>query len=343
MKTKGVIIALALAFLVSSGSAFAQDSKKKQSGGLFSGSPLSWTVEPMVNQYVKQVTRHYNLNEDQETYTRQLLSQRTKRFLADHERDARSLLAEYWYYQRSGEIPTAEAAKDWAVRSEPLMAAMRKEIVDGNMSWREILTEDQRKLHDADLEIMKTQFGRFDEQMKRWREGDVKPGDLFGDRKKPTGTSVTRRYEDIWEYRVRSFIEAYNLDKGQQETARSILREMKDKAARYREKNKDKLASIENQLKALSTSGAKKTPADIEQAVKQRKKLQQSLAETYKPIREGMWQELLHRLERIPTDDQRQARAAYSERLNKRLGRDKKPDVASSQSRPAATTQPASK
>ena len=303
MRINRAIMALVILLII--GMAQAQEADGKKKGGLFSDSPLTWTIEPILNQYVGMVTRHYNLNEDQENYTRKLLGQRVKGFLGEHEKDARSLLDEYWYYQRSGQLPTPEAAKDWAIRSEPLMAAMRKEIIDGNMAWREVLDEKQRKQHDKDLKIMHQQFDRFDGQMKRWREGKVLPSDIPGVQAKRTAIRTTRRFEDIWEYRVRSFIQAYKLDVGQQQTAQSILREMKDEAARYREKHKDQFDRIEAELGKLSKSDPKQTAEEIEAAVKTRITLQERLADLHRPIQQDMWNELLRRLERIPTDDQR--------------------------------------
>ena len=98
----------------------------------YAGSPLTWGVEPIIDNYVSQMTRYYNLTPDQEEYTRQLLTQRVKRFLNDYEKDVRTLFAEYWYLQLRGEAPSIEEAKDLARRGGPLVAAIKKEILDGN-------------------------------------------------------------------------------------------------------------------------------------------------------------------------------------------------------------------
>ncbi|MDM8008806.1 MAG: hypothetical protein QUV05_21925 [Phycisphaerae bacterium] len=279
----------------------------------YAGSPLTWGVEPIIDNYVSQMTRYYNLTPDQEEYTRQLLNQRVKRFLNDYEKDVRTLFAEYWYLQLRGEAPSVEEAKDLARRGGPLIAAIKKEILDGNQKWREILDENQRKIHDRDLEQMHKTFDEFEQRLDRWSKGIVEPTDIGQRKVGPRSAPI--KPEDAWDYRVSSFIAEYNLDAGQQGTARSILRELKDEAKRYRERNQEKLTALNNQLKEMYASEPKTDPEERKKAAEEIKKINERLNEVERPIREDLWRQLLMRLERIPTEDQRRMHREKQDRM----------------------------
>jgi len=302
-----------------------------RSGNPMSGSPLGWQIEPIIEVYVRNMSRHYDLTSEQEEYTRQLMNKRVKQFLKDYEKDARSLFAEYYYYQVNKQMPSPELARDWARRTAPLASAIRKEIFDGNMEWRHILNEGQRGKHDRDLELMKRQFDQFDQQLDRWSKGEVRREDI-------TGTVSHRpikmtKCEDAWEYRVRSFIVEYNLDAGQQQTAYSILRELKDQAGRYREEHKQEFQEMEAKLAELSQGRPMTTDEERKNAREEHEKLEARQTDLERVIRVGMSNQLLARLDRIPTSDQRRTREARLHALNVRGGR--------ATTAPATTTQPA--
>lgn len=339
MKTRLIITLVATALATFVTPALAQD-EEKSGGGIFGGSPLHWTIEPILDKYVEHITRYYNLNEDQEAFTKQLLNKRVKSFLTEHEREARVLFAELWYYQRKRELPSPDAAKQWAARGGPLMAAIEKEVVEGNMLWREILDEKQREMHDKDLEVMHQQFALFRDRMERWKNGDVKEEDIFGRNSNITQSRVDRRPEDQWELRVRYFIQAFNLDEGQQETAWSIHRELVDKAGRYREQNKERFERIEKEFAKLAQSQPQRDKEALRQAHERRRELQRELAELDKPIQEEMFTELMTRLDKIPTADQRKHRDKYEQNLKRNIEQ-REAVVAGSTSQPAAETQPA--
>ncbi|MBI4580470.1 MAG: hypothetical protein HY718_12250 [Planctomycetes bacterium] len=309
------------------------DNRPKDSGGIFTGSPLFWRTDWVLDLYVSQITRYYNLNKEQEEYTRKLLGQRVKVFLQDHERDVRSLLAEYMEYQMSQELPDAKAAQDFARRAGPLAREIRKEILEGNMRWREILDDQQRTKHDQDLKQMTMFFDNLEQGLERWKQGKVQPTDLPG-RVGPRPTHLTR-IEDAWDYWVRSFIQSYKLDEGQKQTAYSILRELKDEATRYREANKEKFAELETALKAIRGRTPKTDPEELAKYQEETARVAKQRAELERPIT-ALFGQLQSRVDAIPTVDQRKARQAELDRLRLAARRPAtRPAVAAS--RPAAT------
>ena len=58
-------------------------------------------------------------------------------------------------------------------------AEARKAIMDGNMEWREILDDEQKKRHDQDLRGLETYFKNMEERMDRWSKGDVEERDMM--------------------------------------------------------------------------------------------------------------------------------------------------------------------
>jgi hypothetical protein len=268
-------------------------------------SPLYWSVNTILDSYVQQMGRYYSLTPAQQEYTKDLLNQRVKRFLTDYEKDVRWLAEEMWDYYGKGEMPPAEIAKEWGTRAKPLMSAIRHEIIDGNMKWREILTDEQRKQHDKDLDLMNKQFDEWEQKFDRWSKGDVQPSDFPGMLSHQPRT--VRKSEDAWEYYVRNFITIYNLDEGQKQTAYSVLRTLREEAGHYRDAHKEEYAKIDSGEAEASGAAKKSDPEEIKKSLEVNRKRMAERRELDKPIA-GMFIRLKTQLNEIPTSEQRQAR-----------------------------------
>ncbi|HOB75251.1 MAG TPA: hypothetical protein PKG54_12090 [Phycisphaerae bacterium] len=281
-------------------------------------SPLFWDVQTIIDQYVKVMSSHYQLTENQEQYTRELMNRRVKQFLKEYEKDVRTLMSEYYDYQLRREMPSPEAARDFAARATPLITAIRQEILDGNMQWRRILNDEQLKKHDRDLEMIHATFDNYEGTMKRWAEGDVHPTDV-GIRERNPARNVIK-VEDAMGYYVRNFINQYNLDQGQRETAYSILREAREEAGRYRESHKAEFAELEARQKELAASNPDKEE-DLKRIKEEGRKLTERRAELEKPLTEELFARFKERLDTIPTADQRAAYEARQTALKERLAK----------------------
>lgn len=324
----------------------------------FKGSPLYWQVDLILANVAGKLTRIYNLTEDQEEYTRKLLTRRVKRFLHQHEGQVRPLVAEYVAYQTGQSIPPPETAKVFAERAMPLLAAMHKEIVDGNMQWRRILNAEQQAIHDRDLKLIDKTFARYDQQFRRWKAGQLLASDFPSVISR--GPHRIMKNEDAWEYYVRRFIEDYQLDAGQAESAWSVLRTMREEARSYREAHREALARLDTEYAKL-TAGTRKTDTQaLKKARERRIELDKQREVLEKPIRHDMFERLKKQLDAIPRDDQKQARAqrdkqvkateaearrAYRERLKRQRGiaqtRPASPMTHPAPLRPVAATAPA--
>ena len=69
--------------------AFAQVQPQKPKVPATPNTPLYWSVDLILNNYVKALSSNYKLTPEQEEFTKGLLSQRVQRFLMDNEKDVR--------------------------------------------------------------------------------------------------------------------------------------------------------------------------------------------------------------------------------------------------------------
>ena len=81
-RTLFILSLTTLLALLSSNPALAQSKKTGKVENLGNTSPFEWVVEKMLDTFVKQMTKTYDLDEGQEKYTRMLTTRRTSRVLA---------------------------------------------------------------------------------------------------------------------------------------------------------------------------------------------------------------------------------------------------------------------
>lgn len=322
---------------IMAGRGFAQQNQSGNSQGV-DNNPMGWQVDSLMKAAVNQIARQYNLDEKQQEYTQKLMTQRVKGFLQNNERDLRILFSEWWDYQLGGQTPPPEAAKDFARRAAPLFSAMHQEIIDGNLKWREILNEEQRKLHDRDIEGIDKAFDQYDKQFQRWAKGEFQAGD-FGSRVSSQPRPIMKS-EDAWQYYVRHFIQDYRLDEGQQQTAYSALRRMREEAAAYRDAHKQDFTELESKYNELAEAAPKTDPEELEKAKRARKELDGRRERLEREISTSMFDRLKKELDGIPRDDQRKA---FEQRLANLKEVEKKARAAFiARTQPAAASQPES-
>jgi hypothetical protein len=311
---------------------------QKDRGNPLVGSPLFWKTEDVVDVYVRAISRYYNLTEKQTEYTQKFMTQRIKRFMDQYETDVRGMMHELAEYQLNRQLPPAEMAKEFAGRATPIVEAIREEIMDGTMTWRRILNEDQKKIHDRDLKILENEFKRYNTALDRWSRGEVTDTDLPGFRGRGTGPIIIQKPEDAWRSYVRAFKRNYYLDRSQQEVADSILRELIQEATKYREANKEAFAQLNAALDAFSSAPRTSDKEERKQRQQEFRKLYQRKEALEQKISVDMFNRLKAQLEKIPTVDQRKQREEHLNRLRELVNSHRR----GPQTKPAAapTTQP---
>ena len=126
----------------------------------------------LIDNYARFMSRKYSLTDDQDAFTRQLLRERANAFLDSHENDLRDLFEQLFQVRAGGDIGT-DGIMAWSKRAAPLYEEAKKLIEQGNNEFREILNEDQKKIHDEDLKTMAESFSTTDGMLTRMSSGEM--------------------------------------------------------------------------------------------------------------------------------------------------------------------------
>lgn len=300
-------------------------------------------VDSMIQQAADNVSRRYNLNEEQTRFTHDMMVKRVTKFLAEHDDELWPLVRELVSHQQQGKALDPATARRLSKIAQPIFEEAQAAILEANEEWRGILNDQQMQLHDYDLKEMRTTFGDMEQQFNQWEQGRAQANQgifpaarvdkppVVNPQPPEPGKSATAKVigqkEEWWDGYVESFMKDYELDAGQITTAQSILKEMKERAAAYRQTHKAEFVETEKKAAdALKAADRQKHRAAIEEE----RKLSQPIGE--------MFGELKERLEKIPRPAQRQKFEA--KRQAARRGKAPSPTTRQAAER-VPTTQPA--
>ena len=145
-------------------------------------------VDLMVNTYSRFLARKYDLNEEQDEYTRQYLAEQANLFMDAHRDEVSDLIDRMFEVRTGGEMESDELI-DWGKRILPIYQEAKKIIVMGNGEWRDILTDEQKAIHDSDLKMMHQSFETTEDQLHRIVTGEMSVEEF----RKPRNTRRTTR------------------------------------------------------------------------------------------------------------------------------------------------------
>ena len=148
---------------------FAQDEERTNTTGY---NAIIDNFDLLVDNYSRFLGRKYDLTEEQDEYTKYLLRERSYEFLEQHEDNLRNLVDRLFDVRTGGEM-TMEELIQWGQQAQPIYQEAKKLIIAGNEEWREILTPEQQKIHDEDLELMTQSFETTEEQLNRMLAGEM--------------------------------------------------------------------------------------------------------------------------------------------------------------------------
>ncbi len=297
-------------------------------------------VDALIEQAVKNVSARYNLNTEQEQVTRTMMFDGVKKFLNHNREEIWPLIRELIRLQVGGTPPDADVAKRLGPTALRLVEEAKRAILDANMEWRKILSDEQVKMHDFDLSEMDKTFKKVTENFESWKDGNPVPAQLFppapegklpGEPDTPRRPAmVAQHLEDQWDAYVNKFIRDYELNDGQIEAARSVLRQLKERAADYRTTNADKFAAND-----AAAAGAARANDGIlvAKAAAEKKELSAPIV--------AMFDELKQRLEPIPDAAQIEKYQARHEGRPVRRQPTTAPATQEATTKPAPATQPA--
>jgi hypothetical protein len=157
-----------LATLALTPAAFAQQQAEPMTG------PLSQmiNVPQLVENYARFLARKYNLDENQEKATIDILQKRTQEFLANHEEKIFELYNGMLQVRGGGDMSQEELIA-WGKAAMPIYQDAKEIIIGGNAEWRQLLNDEQRAMHDEDVKLMHESFITTDEQLARIVTGEM--------------------------------------------------------------------------------------------------------------------------------------------------------------------------
>jgi len=241
------------------------------------------TIEMICEQAVKNIAMRYNLNETQTAQTNALMKREVDKFLRDHEDEIWPLMRSMLATQLAAKPPDdPEEMKRLGKAARPIVQLAKEAIFTANEEWRAILTPEQKRVHDFDLGEMEKTFEKIDQNFSSWAEGVPKDNPLFppagqipeGSPPRPPRPTeglpprVDTPNLTIFDTFVEEFIKDYKLNEGQIDTARSILKEFKEKATVITSAKKEEFAKIATEREAATKSVDRAKIAELEQEYK---------------------------------------------------------------------------
>jgi hypothetical protein len=129
-------------------------------------------VDALIDNYARLLARKYNLTAEQDAFTQAFLRERTQQFLERYRDQLFPLVDRMFEVRNGGEIDQAEMM-NWGRQVLPLFEEAKRVLVQSNNEWRGILTEDQRKIHDTDVQLMNDSFASTSDQLTRIVSGQM--------------------------------------------------------------------------------------------------------------------------------------------------------------------------
>ncbi len=227
--------------------------------------PAAATVEKIMQEAGRNISRRYNLNEAQSLETDKLMKREVQRFLKEHEGEVWPVIRDLIAAQLGGKPPeNREDAMKLGKSALPLIGVAKDAIIRANEEWRTYLTPDQRTMHDYDMAEMEKTFQQIEKNFSDWAGGQPSDAGLFPPpppdersparpRKPSTGLpepEIETFRISLFDSFVEEFIKDYQLNQGQIDSARSILKEYKAKASEFKKDNEPELLKIATQQKA---------------------------------------------------------------------------------------------
>ncbi|MBK9127711.1 MAG: hypothetical protein IPM13_07900 [Phycisphaerales bacterium] len=148
-------------------------------------------IDALLDNYGRMLARKYNLTPEQDAYTQQLLREQTNKFMEQH-RDHMFLLVDRLFDVRAGGDISVDEMMEWGRQAQPLYEQAKQVIITANNQWRGILNEEQKRIHDADLQLMYQNFAITEDQLHRLTSGQMTPEEFrMGGQPRPAPPPVT--------------------------------------------------------------------------------------------------------------------------------------------------------
>ncbi len=288
--------------------ATGQPSASNDPGGFW---PTKKMTELFIDRWLDAVSHKYKMDNDQVAKAREDALKRWPEFIRKNRDKLQPVVNEFIEMRLEMSPPSKERVANWATEAEEALNLFKGEIDGAIEDFRGALNPLQKAKFESEVLMFSAGMAAAEAKIKQWKTGEFEEREFWD----PPTSEWHRREEQerlaeegimpeptdqvieelkAWDKFVERYIEIYKLDESQQASARSALKEMKERAISYRDANEQRIAMIEKRIQ--EHTGSEK---ELDQ-------LKKDLFEVYGPIDE-MFQELKTRVEALPTDEQREA------------------------------------
>lgn len=269
------------------------------------------------------IAGRYDITDDQRTALRESIVKRWTPFLTDNRSTIQPVINEFIEMRLGLEPPSPEQMRTWAEKATPVLECLRRQVDQSTNDFRKVLSPAQRT--EFELQAMQLGLGMSlaEQKLSRWRSGEFNAMEIWkptGRRARteeldanveasdtgPTGADMDSGASpiavelDAWDKHVNEVIRTYRFDDAQRDAARSCLAELKSRAAAHCDRKRKDIARLEERIQEGARDAAELG------------EIKNKLVELYGPVDE-MFAELKRRVDRIPTNAQRESVASPSD------------------------------
>lgn len=283
-----------------------------------------WPSEKMMElffvRWADEAAVQNELDEDQAARVRDRMLERWPKFLKENRDRIQPVLTEFIEMRLEMQPPEKERVQAWAKDAGAVLDLFRGQINEGIEDFRKELNPLQRAKFESNVLEFSAGLQVAESKLKQWQRGEFEEREFWDPPRSERRRRAKEREEearraaeaeaaaaaldeiaqelDAWEAYVQDVIGKYELDDAQRTSALSLLKEMKERATTYRDRNRERIERLERRVAELQERNARNedTKADMET-------LSEQLLEVYGPI-DTMFEELKRRVDAIPTREQ---------------------------------------
>ena len=279
--------------------------------------PTERITSLMIERWLDEVSYKYDMEDEQVSKARERALKRWPKFLEENRSKIQPVVNEFIEMRLEMEPPSKERVKEWATRAQDALGLFQNEANEAIDEFRGVLNPLQKAKFETEVMEFSAGMAAAKAKLDQWQTGEYEEREFWDPppsewrkrrearMREESGEAAPEPLDQVeqellaWDRYTEQFIELYKLDESQQATARSVLKEMKERALRYRDSNRNRIALIEKRI--AEHSGSEEELAE----------LKKDLIAVYGPVDE-MFQELKDRLEGLPTAEQKAALSAGS-------------------------------
>lgn len=285
--------------------------------------PTERMTEMTLKRWASDAADRHQLDETQHVALEEMLLARWPKFMKENRRRLQPLINRFIESRMDPDPPEEEAVQNWAKQALPLYNQARTLIGELNDEFRKILRPEQLEKFEGDVQRMSQFMDRFGERLTRWEKGEFEENEFTGrdsrrgrrernrearreaaelaEREAAEPTDQILAELNKWDRYLEDFILRFQLDETQRVAARSIRKELGERALAHRDRHMDEIVALERSMRV---------PGGVTE-----EEVAEKLKALYGPI-DQLFSEFEQRLDRLPTEAQRAGADAESSKTS---------------------------